>query len=546
MSIIEGWRIVKKCEFSHEHQRVIRHGLRNCIKAAVDKPSVKAQWFIAYIDNTIAKGRKRNKIACIERLGRVVFKAGVCILNQCCIGFVGQRIGHVKTLVFVQLGADDDVILAHNGVGPASVLLPLDERVAVNGRRIEQLNVFAFGQLNRLVNLVQNHEGDAVFRGCCRRSRGCPQSRQCEVVCRHSRRHIFPACKDIAVAGGGRQADERLTILKGERVARRTAVGVKENLVAVDLPQSRQGDVACGHGRRHIFPADEGIAIARGRGETVGLDGRAEFEGNRVARRTAVGVKGKRERRFGRGLFGRLHGRCGSRRRCGCCRRRRCGCCRRGGGRRRGRRRSRRRRRGRSRRRRCGAARPLSRQRDIAAWHIARHTAAVIGPAEEIVAVARQPWQSRDARACLEPPPAKGSPFIARIHIEGIDRFWRDDWRPLGGGRHVAGRHNGELTEVRAARRGESPPRKGVAVEGRGGQAQRRAFLVGLGEKDVAKAVQRGQRMRRLGDGFARHLESHAHGGDVAVARLGGMGDGEHHDVHAPLAAARHIDSIAR
>ena len=67
------------------------------------------------------------------------------------------------------------------------------------------------------------------------------------------------------------------------------------------------------------------------------------------------------------------------------------------------------------------------------------NTAAVIGPAEEIVAVARQPWQSRDARACLEPPPAKGSPFIARIHIEGIDRFWRDDWRPLGGGRHVAG-----------------------------------------------------------------------------------------------------------
>ena len=55
MSIIEGWRIVKKCEFSHEHQRVIRHGLRNCIKAAVDKPSVKAQRFIAYIDNMIAK-----------------------------------------------------------------------------------------------------------------------------------------------------------------------------------------------------------------------------------------------------------------------------------------------------------------------------------------------------------------------------------------------------------------------------------------------------------------------------------------------------------
>ena len=116
----------------------------------------------------------------------------------------------------------------------------------------------------------------------------------------------------------------------------------------------------------------------------------------------------------------------------------------------------------------------------------------------------------------------------------------------MGGGRHVAGRHNGELTEVRAARRGESPPRKGVAVEGRGGQTQRRAFLVGLGEKDVAEAVQRGQRMRRLGDGFARHLESHAHGGDVAVARLGGMGDGQHHDVHASLTAARHIDSIAR
>ena len=80
MSIIEGWRIVKKCEFSHEHQRVIRHGLRNCIKAAVDKPSVKAQRLIAYIDNTIAKGRKRNKIACIERLGRVVFKVGVLSL----------------------------------------------------------------------------------------------------------------------------------------------------------------------------------------------------------------------------------------------------------------------------------------------------------------------------------------------------------------------------------------------------------------------------------------------------------------------------------
>ena len=77
MSIIEGWRIVKKCEFSHEHQRVIRHGLRNCINAAVDKPSVKAQRLRAYIDNTIAKGRKRNKIACIERLGRVVFK--VCV-----------------------------------------------------------------------------------------------------------------------------------------------------------------------------------------------------------------------------------------------------------------------------------------------------------------------------------------------------------------------------------------------------------------------------------------------------------------------------------
>ena len=132
------------------------------------------------------------------------------------------------------------------------------------------------------------------------------------------------------------------------------------------------------------------------------------------------------------------------------------------------------------------------------------------------------------------------------IHIEGIDRFWRDDWRPLGGGRHVAGRHNGELTEVRADRRGEGPACEGVAAEGRGGQAQRCAFLVGLGEKDVAEAVPSGQRVRRLGDGFARHLESHAHGGDVAVARLGGMGDGQHHDVHASLAAARHIDSIAR
>ena len=266
MSIIEGWRIVKKCEFSHEHQRVIRHGLRNCIKAAVDKPSVKAQRFIAYIDNTIAKGRKRNKIACIERLGRVVFKVGVCILNQCCIGFVGQRIGHVKTLVFVQLGADDDVILAHDGVGPASVLLPLDERVAVNGRRIEQLNVFAFGQLNRLVNLVQNHEGDAVFRGCCRRSRGCPQSRQHEVVCRHSRRHIFPACKDIAVAGGLGETvgiDGRAEF-EGHRVTCRAAVGAKENLVAVDLPQSRQREVACGHGQRHVFPAVKGIAVAGG------------------------------------------------------------------------------------------------------------------------------------------------------------------------------------------------------------------------------------------------------------------------------------------
>ena len=116
----------------------------------------------------------------------------------------------------------------------------------------------------------------------------------------------------------------------------------------------------------------------------------------------------------------------------------------------------------------------------------------------------------------------------------------------MGGGRHVAGRHNGELAEIRADRRGEGPACEGVAAEGRGGQTQRRAFLVGLGEKDVAKAVPSGQRMRRLGDGFARHLESHAHGGDVAVARLGGMGDGQHHDVHAPLAAARHIDSIAR
>ena len=345
-----------------------------------------------------------------------------------------------------------------------------------------------------------------------------PQSRQREVVCRHSRRHIFPACKDIAVAGGGRQADERLTILKGERVARRTAVGIKGNCVGIDLPQSRQGDVACGHGRRHIFPTDESIAIARGLGQSSGIDGRAEIEGNRVTGRAAVGVKGKRERRRG-----------GRRRRR--CRRRR-------GGRRR-------RRRG-GRRRRCGAARPLSRQRDIAAWHIARHTVAVIGPAEEIVAVARQPWQSRDARACLEPPPAKGSPFIARIHIEGIDRFWRDDWRPLGGGRHVAGRHNGELTEVRAARRGESPPRKGVAVEGRGGQTQRCAFLVDLSEKDIAEAVHRGQRMRWLGNGFARHLESHAHRSNIAVARFGGMGDGQRHDVHALLAAARHIDSIAR
>ena len=142
MPLCEGRRIIHPLETGNERQVMAGHGLRHGAGATFDKPPVKAVRCAIQIDDA-GEGWKRDEIAFIKRFDGVICKP--ILFERICEGVVGERIGHSKAITFIEFGFDRDVVLAHDGIGLAPVLLPLDERVAVNGWLIEQLNGIAFG-----------------------------------------------------------------------------------------------------------------------------------------------------------------------------------------------------------------------------------------------------------------------------------------------------------------------------------------------------------------------------------------------------------------
>ena len=143
MPLCEGRRIIHPLETGNERQVMAGHGLRHGAGATFDKPPVKAVRCAIQIDDA-GEGWKRDEIARVKQFDGGIYKM-ILFFERIREGRVGERVSYIKAVVFIEFGFDSDVVLAHDGVGLASVLLPLDERVAVNGWRIGQLNGVAFG-----------------------------------------------------------------------------------------------------------------------------------------------------------------------------------------------------------------------------------------------------------------------------------------------------------------------------------------------------------------------------------------------------------------
>ena len=175
--------------------------------------------------------------------------------------------------------------------GVAAVLdRPAEQRMQVEQRHVVDYDIGERRQIDELafVKAERRIGGQAVNADDLDRSlpkgQFFPAGGQREVLGGHFFRRgrairLHPAREFVAAGIRCGMFDDLVFLIlrvgEGQiRLIRRVRDGVKRG---VDLPHCRQREVVCRHSRRHFLPACKGVAIARGLGETVGIDGRAEF-----------------------------------------------------------------------------------------------------------------------------------------------------------------------------------------------------------------------------------------------------------------------------